>query len=115
LREHASEPEKLLIASSYYRSVTGELDKAAQIHEEEIGSYPRSAAGAYDNLGFDYAEEGQYEKSVEVTRQAMRLGTDPAAYDDQINDDLALQRFDEARQTLQFSSTDTIFLLNPSS
>jgi eukaryotic-like serine/threonine-protein kinase len=100
LREHASEPEKLLIAASYYRNVTGELDKAAQIHQEEIESYPRTAAGAYGNLGIEYDEEGQYEKAVEATRQSMRLGTDPAVYDQQTNDDLALQRFDDARQTI---------------
>ncbi len=100
LREHASEPEKLLIASSYYRSVTGELDKAARIHQEEIESYPRTAAGAYGNLGIEYDEQGQYEKAAEARRQSMRLGTDPAVYDQQANDDLALQRFDDARQTI---------------
>ncbi len=41
LREHASEREKLEITASYYRLVTGELDKAAQISQEWIESYPR--------------------------------------------------------------------------
>jgi eukaryotic-like serine/threonine-protein kinase len=100
LREHASEPEKLLIAASYYRSVTGEIDKAAQIHQQQIESYPRTAAGAYDNLGIDYDEEGEYEKAVELRRQSMRLGTDPAVYDQKAGDDLALQRFDDARQSI---------------
>jgi tetratricopeptide (TPR) repeat protein len=31
LREHASEREKLEITATYYRSVTGEVDKAAQV------------------------------------------------------------------------------------
>jgi eukaryotic-like serine/threonine-protein kinase len=100
LREHASEPEKLLIAASYYRNVTGELDKAAQIHREEIERYPRTAAGAYGNLGIEYDEEGLYEKAAECTRQSMRLGTDPAVYEQQASNDLALQRFDDARQTI---------------
>jgi eukaryotic-like serine/threonine-protein kinase len=41
LREHANEPEKLTIASTYYQGVTGELEKAAQTYEERIASYPR--------------------------------------------------------------------------
>jgi serine/threonine protein kinase len=34
LREHASEREKLAITASYYRNVSGELDKAAQTYQE---------------------------------------------------------------------------------
>ena len=41
LREHASEREKLTIAADYYSSVTGELDKAVQMYQEAIESYPR--------------------------------------------------------------------------
>jgi eukaryotic-like serine/threonine-protein kinase len=101
MKEHASEPERLLIASSYYRSVTGELDKAAEIHQAQITSYPRTAAGAYGNLGIDYVEEGQYEKAEECTRQSMRLGTDPSVYGQKGTNDLALQRFDDARETIR--------------
>ncbi|MBV8205628.1 MAG: protein kinase [Acidobacteria bacterium] len=100
LREHASEREKLLIEASYYRNVTGELDKAAQIHREQVDIYPREAAGAYDNLGFEYDEEGQYEKAEEMRRLSMRLGTDPSVYDQKAVDDMALQRFDDARQAI---------------
>src|SRR6202008_2231758 len=70
LREHASEREKLRIAADYYQNVTGELDKAAQTHQEYIESYPRRAAG-YGNLGLVYGAQGQYEKAAEVTRQAV--------------------------------------------
>ena len=75
LREHASEREKLTITADYYRNVTGELDKAAQTYQEEIESYPRRFE-AYANLGVVYAEQGQYEKAVEITRQALRLAPD---------------------------------------
>jgi eukaryotic-like serine/threonine-protein kinase len=44
LREHASEREKLMIIADYYYAVTGELDKAAQIYQEEIEIYPRGKA-----------------------------------------------------------------------
>jgi tetratricopeptide (TPR) repeat protein/class 3 adenylate cyclase len=100
LREHASEREKLSIAADYYRNVTGELDKAAQTYQEAIESYPRRA-GAYGNLGNAYGEQGQYEKAAEITRQAVRLAPDSAlAYANLANFTLALQRFDEARQSI---------------
>jgi len=100
LREHASEREKLTIASTYYRDVTGELDKAAQTIQEAIESYPRSV-GAYSNLGIVFAEQGQYEKAAEVTRQGMRLAPERVvSYANLANITLALQRFDETRQVI---------------
>src|SRR5580693_2492790 len=65
LREHASEREKLFITATYYQNVTGELDKAAQTYQEEVGSYPR-AVGGYGNLGVLFGSEGQYERAVEI-------------------------------------------------
>ncbi len=99
LREHASEREKLTIAADYYSTVTGELDKAAQTFQEEIESYPRYFA-AYNNLGVVYAAQGQYEKAVEITRQAMRLAPDTPYSANLANQTLALQRFDETRQVI---------------
>jgi serine/threonine protein kinase/tetratricopeptide (TPR) repeat protein len=100
LREHASEREKLEITAYYYRSVTGEVDKAAQIYQEEIESYPRES-GAYGGLGNEFAEQGQYEKAVEITRQAVRLAPDDVGwYENLAIYSVALQRFDEARQII---------------
>jgi tetratricopeptide (TPR) repeat protein len=79
LREHASEREKLAITANYYQNVTGELDKAAQTLQEEIESYPR-AHGASNSLGSVYAQQGQYEKATEVTRQGVRLAPDQVAF-----------------------------------
>jgi eukaryotic-like serine/threonine-protein kinase len=45
LREHASEREKLAISAQYYFHITGELGKAAQRYQEEIGSLPRNSGG----------------------------------------------------------------------
>ena len=93
LREHASEREKLSITADYYESVTGELDKAAQTYQEEIESYPRDFA-AYNNLGIVYAEQGQYEKAAEVTRQSLRLAPDEITpYADLANYTLCLAAF----------------------
>jgi eukaryotic-like serine/threonine-protein kinase len=100
LREHVSEREKLKIGADYYLNVTGELDKAAQTYEEMIENYPRES-GVYGNLGLVYASQGQYEKAVEVTRQAVRLAPDSISiYENLANHTLALQRFDEARQVI---------------
>jgi serine/threonine protein kinase/tetratricopeptide (TPR) repeat protein len=100
LREHASEREKLWITANYYRSVTGELDKAAQTYQEEIESYPRESRG-YGNLSIVYGAQGQYEKAAEITRQALRLAPDQSAnYTNLANYTLALQLFDETRQII---------------
>ena len=104
LRDHASEREKLAITANYYQIVTGELDKAVQTSQEEIESYPRNP-GAYERLGFVFAQQGQYEKATEMTRQAVRLSPDPDPYPSLLSEDLvgyalAMQRFDEARQII---------------
>jgi tetratricopeptide (TPR) repeat protein len=100
LREHASEWEKLAIAAEYYLNVTGELDKAAQTNQEEIESYPRGPT-AYNDLGLVFAAQGRYKKAAEIARQALRLAPDRSGtYGNPANYALALQRFDEARQTI---------------
>jgi serine/threonine protein kinase/tetratricopeptide (TPR) repeat protein len=98
LREHASEREKLDIAAHYYTDVTGELEKAAEIYRERIASYPRTVAD-HGNLGNVYAALGEYEKAMEEFRQ------DVSSFDNITNALLALQRFDEARQTIQQAQT----------
>jgi tetratricopeptide (TPR) repeat protein len=100
LRGHASERERLTIAASYYQSVTGELDKAVQTYRQEIESYPRRAS-AYANLGVVFANQGQYEKAMEVTKQSLRLQPDLlTSYDNLANYTLALQHFEESHQML---------------
>jgi eukaryotic-like serine/threonine-protein kinase len=108
LRDHASEREKLALTADYYLNVTGELDKAAQAYQEEIESYPQTSRG-YLNLGVVYAEQGQYEKSAELTRQELRLNSDNVApHDNLANCYLALQRFDDARKTIREAQTQKL-------
>jgi tetratricopeptide (TPR) repeat protein len=100
LREHASEREKLGITAAYYLNVTGELDKAVQTFREEIESYPRDSV-AHRRLGIVFADQGQYEKAVEITRQAVSLAPDQIGnYANVANFIMALQRFDEARRII---------------
>jgi len=97
LREHASELERLQIAAFYFQSVTGELDRAAQTYQEQIERYPRDDP-AYEFLGVVYAQQGQYEKATEITRQGLRLAPESKfKYTNLANYTLALQRFDETR------------------
>jgi eukaryotic-like serine/threonine-protein kinase len=99
LREHASELEKMYITTAYYGTVTGELDKTAESYQEEIQSYPHHPA--YTGLGNVYCELGQYEKAEQAYREYLNLFPETEiAYGNFAYSLLALQRFDEARQTL---------------
>jgi serine/threonine protein kinase/tetratricopeptide (TPR) repeat protein len=101
LREHASERERMSITGTYYDSVTGEQDKAAKVYQEQIESYPREDRPS-NSLGNVYATLGQYEKAIDAYRRSIRLNPDSyAAYGNLANSLLALQQFDEARQTIQ--------------
>jgi serine/threonine protein kinase/tetratricopeptide (TPR) repeat protein len=101
LREHANEREKLTIAGDYYSSVTGQLDKAALTYQEEIESYPRDFSG-YSNLGLVLAEQGQYEKALEITKQAVLVSDGMLILHDSVaNYNIALQHFDEAQNIIR--------------
>jgi len=98
LREHASEREKLAIATDYYENVTGELDKALQANLESIAIYPRAS---HNRLGLIYAQQGHYEKAAEEYRESLRIIPDEGSAQDNLPYPLlALQEFDEARQAI---------------
>ncbi len=101
VREHSSEAEKLRITADYYSNVTGERAKAAQAFQQIVDNYPRQSS-AFNGLGLVYVELGQYQKAADTFRQSIRL--DPGSLVPVLNlalNLLALQRFDEARQTIQ--------------
>jgi len=101
LRDHASEREKLAIAAAYYRDVTAELDKAAQVYQQNIDSYPRDSA-VHNDLAGIYAQEGEFEKAAEEERESIRLApVNVAAYANLSSWLIALQRYPEAQQTIQ--------------
>jgi len=104
LRDRAGELERQEIASVYYLTVIGDLDKAAQAYEKTIETYPRTPS-AFGGLGVLYAEQGRYEKAAEISRQLIHLRPDAGGgYENLIRNLLALQRFDEVRQTAQAES-----------
>ena len=100
LRKRASERENLAITALYYVSVTGELDKAAQTYQEQIESYPREYR-ACGNLAIVLSRQGQYEKAMEMVRQASHLAPDRLGnYENLANYALTLQRFDETQKII---------------
>jgi serine/threonine protein kinase/tetratricopeptide (TPR) repeat protein len=101
LREHASDREKMAIIANYYDNVTGEQEKAVKVYQEQIESYPRDDR-PYNALGSVYTALGQYEKAIDAYRESIHLNLDFLAPRANLpNSLLALQQFDEARQTIQ--------------
>jgi len=66
LRDHASDWERLVISASYYGSVTGDLEKSAQVYDELLSSYPRRPLAT---AAITYAELGQYDKALEAIKR----------------------------------------------
>jgi serine/threonine protein kinase/tetratricopeptide (TPR) repeat protein len=100
LREHASERERLMITANYYSNVSGELDKAAQQRQEAIDNYPRDYDG-YIPLGNVFTSQGLYDRAASSYRQYIRLEPNNVApYANLATTNLAVQRLDEARQTI---------------
>jgi eukaryotic-like serine/threonine-protein kinase len=96
LREKVSERERLTIEGNYYMFATGELERAAQVHELWQQTYPRDEL-ANAGLGFDSATLGNWEKALEQFRAALHL--EPNIVDNYVDLGItytALNRLDEA-------------------
>jgi DNA-binding winged helix-turn-helix (wHTH) protein/Flp pilus assembly protein TadD len=113
LREHVSEPEKFYIDSHYYDLATGERERARQAYDVWAQTYPQDFEPTY-NLGVIDSNLGRYEKTLEETREALRL--DPASaqgYGNVVAAYLALNRLEEARITAdeaQVKNLDSPFM-----
>ena len=77
LRDRASEWERFSIDSTYYRSATGELEKAEQVNEEWKQNYPQSPA-PYVQLGLTYSSLGRLEPALNNDMGALKLSKDSA-------------------------------------
>jgi tetratricopeptide (TPR) repeat protein len=101
LRGHASERERLKISAQYCEIVSGELEKAVQIFQEWTARYPRDAS-THNSLGAVYGAQGRYDKSSEEFRESIKLAPEYGHVHSNLAFDLlALQRFDEAVQTIR--------------
>ena len=72
LQDRVSERERFFIAWRYYRDAAQAWDKALELAQSWVATYPREAF-AFNSLGIGYTYAGQYEKSIEPFRQAMQL------------------------------------------
>jgi len=95
LRSRASERERFYIEFNYFQYVLGESDKAIQVCQEWIRSYPSDSV-PHSRLGGNYLNLGQFEKATQEFREALRLGTD-TPYSNLMAAYMRLDRFDEAK------------------
>jgi DNA-binding winged helix-turn-helix (wHTH) protein len=72
LRERMSEREKLRIIGVFHTYFTGELEKAREALNLSVQTFPRDE-GAYILLASIQVQMGQFEKSIEMAREALRL------------------------------------------
>jgi eukaryotic-like serine/threonine-protein kinase len=97
LRTHVSEWEKFYIESHYHHFVTGDLEKARQSYELWAQIYPREQVPPM-NLGVVYQTLGQYDKSLNEFRQALRLSpADSLNFANLVLAYIHLHRLDDAR------------------
>jgi len=100
LRERVSERERLYIDSHYYDYINGDTEKAAQVYDLWVRTYPRDVV-PYANLGNIYFAVGQYEKALLQFQEALRLEPNNVnGYTNLAVTYIDMNRFDEARQLL---------------
>jgi serine/threonine protein kinase/tetratricopeptide (TPR) repeat protein len=100
LRDRVSEREKFYIDSHYHEMTTGNQEKARQILELWLQSYPRDEA-PQTNLGVLYANLGDYEKALTGAQQAFRINPSGLNYSNLVGSFISLNRFEEARATAE--------------
>ncbi len=101
LRARTSEREQLVISYTYYTFVTQEIERAIEVLKIAVETYPRDAV-YHNNLAFQYGLIGQNEKAMEEAREAIRINPDIVyPYTNLGSSLIALNRFDEARQTYE--------------
>ncbi|HKO35963.1 MAG TPA: protein kinase [Pyrinomonadaceae bacterium] len=100
LRDRVGENERLYITQAYYDNVTGELEKYLQTLEQWKITYPRDASPS-NNLAVKYNELGLFDKAAAEAREAIRLNPgSTSGYSLLAAAQLALNRFDDAKQTI---------------
>jgi tetratricopeptide (TPR) repeat protein len=96
LRDKVSERERFAIESNYYFRITGELDKAVQTYERWHQSYPKDVVPV-GNSCVIYSMLGEMEKSLELSREVVRLEPNAGiVYENLADNYLTLNRLDEA-------------------
>jgi serine/threonine protein kinase/Flp pilus assembly protein TadD len=117
LRDRVSEREKFYIESHYYENATGDLEKARQVLQLWLDTYPRD----WQPLPPLYTISGvlgQYERSLAEARESIRLNpTGALSHSILVSAFISLSRLEEARaaaetaQSKGLDSPDLHFLL----
>jgi serine/threonine protein kinase/Flp pilus assembly protein TadD len=100
LRDRVSERERYRISTTYYHTVTGELEKAIEEYQLWSKSYPQEDTPRL-NLGVIYQQLGRYDKSVAETKEALRLKPTTTGYGNLSFEYIALNRLDDAEKVLR--------------
>ncbi len=108
LRDRVSERERLGIESRYHLFTYGDLQKARQVLELWVQTYPRELV-ARNDLGANYGTLGQYEKALAISQEAMSI--DPGSALATLNLFAAymqMNRFEDARSLAEEARTKKV-------
>jgi serine/threonine protein kinase/predicted Zn-dependent protease len=99
LRGRVSDHERFYIESHYFHFVTGNLEKARRVYEIWAQTYPKDV-GPRTNLAVIYSFLGNYEKSLAMATEAVRISPeDSQNYANLVDAYIFLNRLDQARTT----------------
>jgi eukaryotic-like serine/threonine-protein kinase len=101
LRDRVSDRERFYIDSHYQEFSLGDLEAARKTCELWSQTYPSDSVPNGD-LGLIYAELGEYDKALAVTRQSLQLNPNNAVFRSELVVEYILaNRVDEAKATAQ--------------
>jgi serine/threonine protein kinase/tetratricopeptide (TPR) repeat protein len=95
LRDRVSEREKFYISTHYDQFVICDLEKAVQVYQTWVQTYPRDSVPP-TNLSGIYGQLGEYDRALEASRRALELGHGGLSYANLGDSYLVLDRLDEA-------------------
>ena len=101
LRDRVSERERFYISEKYTSYVTGDREEAIRILQQWAQNYPQDYV-PHNNLANNYALIGRHEDALKEAREAVNLyPTSQVNLTNYIGSFIRLNRFDEARETLE--------------
>jgi serine/threonine protein kinase/tetratricopeptide (TPR) repeat protein len=100
LRDRVSERERFYIAEKYTTYVTGDLDEAIRILQQWVQNYPQDST-PHNNLAGNYSLFGRHEEGLKEARESVSLNPSTNGLNNYVGAFIRLNRFDEARETLE--------------
>src|SRR6266550_7277141 len=101
LRDRVSERERYYISEKFTSYVSGDREESINVLKAWTQSYPNDYI-PHNNLAANYSLFGQFEDALKESREAVRLSpNNTTAQGNYVENFVKLNRFDEARQTLE--------------